>query len=135
MHDGCVLGRRSLSYRYTKRRSGSQKIATTNEDPSSHTPIDRSTMTSLLRQSLLLSLYLACAARACNTSHADFVKGLPGLNAPLPTNWFSGYLDYEFNGQQVHTHYTLVAAENDWDEDHPKPLIYWSNGGPGASSL
>ncbi|GKY99422.1 hypothetical protein MPSEU_000896900 [Mayamaea pseudoterrestris] len=86
-------------------------------------------------KALLLSLSLATAARACNCSHADFVRSLPGLNAPLPTPWYSGYLSYEFNGQQVYTHYTLVAAEDDWDEDNLKPLIYWSNGGPGASSL
>lgn len=60
---------------------------------------------------------------------------MPGFNQPLPTPWFSGYLDYEFEGRQVHTHYVLVLAEdnNDWDDE--KPLIYWSNGGPGASSL
>jgi serine carboxypeptidase-like clade 1 len=90
-----------------------------------------------LFKALLLALLscLASLAEACNCSHADFVKFLPGFNAPLPSPWFSGYLYYEMNGQQVHTHYTLIAAENDWDEDNPKPLIYWSNGGPGASSM
>jgi carboxypeptidase C (cathepsin A) len=81
-------------------------------------------------QLLLLTFSLASA---CNCSHADFVPHLPGYNAPLPTPWYSGYLDYQFQGQTVHTHYTLVTAEDDWNNQ--KPLIYWSNGGPGASSL
>jgi carboxypeptidase C (cathepsin A) len=33
----------------------------------------------------------------------------------------------------VKTHYVLIEAED--NENRDKPLIYWSNGGPGASSL
>jgi len=69
--------------------------------------------------------------------HPDRVKSLPGWNQPLPSRWYSGYLDYTFQGIQVHTHYVLVEAEElgDKGEDDETPLIYWSNGGPGASSL
>jgi len=68
-------------------------------------------------------------------SHPDRVFELPGWNQPLPSRWYSGYLDYEFHGQQVHTHYVLLEAEETGDCICDKPLIYWSNGGPGASSL
>ena len=73
--------------------------------------------------------------------HPDRVMSLPGYNQPLPSRWFSGYLNYEFEGQDVHTHYIFVEAEDDLGSDdneatkEEKPLIYWSNGGPGASSM
>ncbi len=44
-------------------------------------------------------------------------------------------LDYELEGQTVHTHYVLVQAEDHEETDKDLPLIYWTNGGPGASSL
>ena len=72
------------------------------------------------------------------SDHPDKVHSLPGWNMPLPSAWYSGYLDYEFEGEQVHTHYVLIEAEDDSTGNEnvsEKPLIYWSNGGPGASSL
>ncbi|KAL3903088.1 MAG: hypothetical protein SGILL_010580 [Bacillariaceae sp.] len=73
-------------------------------------------------------------------SHPDKMTHFPGWNQPLPSDWYSGYLDYELEGQQVHTHYVLVMAEEDessdkYDDADDLPLIYWSNEGPGASSL
>lgn len=72
----------------------------------------------------------------------DRIHHLPGYNAPLPSPWYSGYLTYELQGHTIHTHYVLVMAErlqgeqNDSNAEYAaKPLIYWSNGGPGASSL
>jgi serine carboxypeptidase-like clade 1 len=73
--------------------------------------------------------------------HPDFVPHLPGFNQPLPSAWFSGYLTYQLEGRTIHTHYVLIESEEGVDEnveetaDSEKPLIYWSNGGPGASSL
>ena len=58
-------------------------------------------------------------------THPDRVYELPGWNQPLPTRFYSGYLDYEFHGQQVHTHYVLLEAEQVGDCTCDKPLIYW----------
>ena len=63
--------------------------------------------------------------------HPDRMHTIPGLAMPPPSPWYSGYLTYELNGHTIHTHYILVEAE-EGEED--KPLLYWSNGGPGASS-
>lgn len=80
-----------------------------------------------------VSTLLWSIAAACDCRHGDFVSHLPGFNQPLPSPWYSGYLRYELEGRTVHTHYVLVEAEMDFHKT--KPLIYWSNGGPGASSL
>ena len=52
---------------------------------------------------------------------ADKIHSLPGFDQPLPSDWYSGYLEYDLEGRQVHTHYVLVRAENN-DED-TKPLV------------
>lgn len=68
--------------------------------------------------------------------HPDRMTTIPGWNQPLPSPWYSGYLKYELEGRQVHTHYVMVQAEDNGDSGEEElPLIYWSNGGPGASSL
>lgn len=68
-------------------------------------------------------------------NHPDKVTSLPGYDMPLPSAWYSGYLNYELEGRQVHTHYVLVMAEESNGDPSTLPLMYWSNGGPGASSL
>jgi len=70
------------------------------------------------------------------SNHPDRMTSFPGWDQPLPSAWYSGYLDYELEGQTVHTHYVLVQAEDhEGTEADDKPLLYWTNGGPGASSL
>ena len=71
----------------------------------------------------------------CNCT--DRVHDFPGWTSrqPLPSPWYSGYLSYDFEGRTIHTHYILVLAEEDDDPYEEKPLLYWSNGGPGASSM
>ena len=75
---------------------------------------------------------LAVQSLAQGHYHEDRMMFLAGYDHPLPSPWYSGFLDYELNGVNVHTHYVYIEAEE--DETHA-PLIYWSNGGPGASSL
>jgi hypothetical protein len=58
--------------------------------------------------------------------HPDRMAFFPGWNQPLPSKWFSGYLEYELEGRKVHTHYVLVQAEEQQQEDDKElPLIYW----------
>jgi hypothetical protein len=84
----------------------------------------------MINPSVVLSSDEKCAL--LRGDHPDRIFKFPGWNQPLPSPWYSGYLDYELEGQHVHTHYTLVVAE---ESPEDLPLIYWSNGGPGASSL
>jgi carboxypeptidase C (cathepsin A) len=88
---------------------------------------------SFLALSLVVGTTWATALSCMSSDHPDKVHSIPGWNMPLPSAWYSGYLDYELEGEQFHTHYVLIEAED--DEEDIKPLIYWSNGGPGASSL
>lgn len=64
----------------------------------------------------------------------DEITSLPGWDGPLPSKWFSGYLDGGSREPNIklHYHYILILSENDPEND---PLVLWTNGGPGASSL
>ena len=55
---------------------------------------------------------------------------LPGLNEDLSYNQFSGYI--QLPGTEKNIHYWLVEAETSADT---KPLVFWTNGGPGCSGL
>jgi hypothetical protein len=69
------------------------------------------------------------AAASFWTDHPDRVKILPGYTMGTPpVTMLSGYLHYEFEGEQVHTHYMLFKAEEAFfaDDEEP-PLLYWSS--------
>ena len=78
-------------------------------------------------QTLLLTLCAAAVAHAAPT--ADRVASLPGWDKPLKSDMYSGYVEVE--GMQVH--YLFVECESKAPQD--APVLVWSNGGPGASSM
>jgi carboxypeptidase C (cathepsin A) len=87
----------------------------------------------MMRLPLFVSTVLVlCSLVFAQQDHPERLKFLPGYPHMLPTPWYSGYVSYTLNETTIHTHYVLVEAEG---KTKDTPLIYWSNGGPGASSL
>lgn len=65
---------------------------------------------------------------------SDEVHHLPGWSPkPMFSKMYSGYLDATPPGEDVkmHMHYIFIECE---DPDPRKPVLVWSNGGPGAAS-
>ena len=62
---------------------------------------------------------------------SDVVSTLPGYG-PVD-GLYSGYLNYQLDGRDVSTHYLFTKQAK--DSPPSDKLIFWSNGGPGASSF
>jgi cathepsin A (carboxypeptidase C) len=71
-----------------------------------------------------------------NSYEIDEVTSLPGWNKKLSSRHFSGFLDGgSVDGddeKSMKLHYWFVESEVNPES---KPLVFWFNGGPGASSL
>eukprot|EP00041_Stephanoeca_diplocostata_P006099 m.75550 g.75550 ORF g.75550 m.75550 type:complete len:501 (+) comp16176_c0_seq1:50-1552(+) len=59
----------------------------------------------------------------------DLVVSLPGWNASLPSQHYSGFLDV---GSDAKVHYWLMESESN---PSTAPLVLWFNGGPPCSAL
>jgi len=77
-----------------------------------------------------------------HTTHrdADAVRALPGYDADLPAEQFSGFLNADASTPGARLHYWFAARESgdggddngDWRD---APTALWLNGGPGSSSI
>ena len=65
----------------------------------------------------------------------DQIVSLPGWYSLFPSPQYSGYLSFidpAGSGARLYYHYWLSLAEI---SPETAPLLYWSNGGPGCSSM
>jgi carboxypeptidase C (cathepsin A) len=63
------------------------------------------------------------------------INALPGWDHPLPSRQYSGFIsaeDVTTPGHEKFLHYVFVEAEN---SPETAPVVLWTNGGPGCSSL
>eukprot|EP00928_Gymnodinium_smaydae_P024388 TRINITY_DN19742_c0_g1_i1.p2 TRINITY_DN19742_c0_g1~~TRINITY_DN19742_c0_g1_i1.p2 ORF type:complete len:536 (-),score=111.61 TRINITY_DN19742_c0_g1_i1:66-1673(-) len=81
---------------------------------------------------LVLLSELFCTVVAA--PQADIVQSLPGWDAPLLSKAYAGYIEVgaKGNATRMFEHYLFFESEGDPSKD---PVIMWTNGGPGASSL
>ena len=97
-------------------------------------------MFSILNSSLFLfALTTTAVVFAQDTPSAvtDEIKALPGWDGALPSRHYAGHVNAGTATEagvahQMYEHYYFVESENDPAND---PLIVWTNGGPGASSM
>jgi len=79
---------------------------------------------------------LAVSSLICKVDAApekDVVDSLPGWEAPLFSKTYSGYIPVgSEDGYTMYEHYLFFESEGNPKTD---PVIMWTNGGPGASSL
>eukprot|EP00958_Prasinococcus_capsulatus_P002478 scaffold212_cov404-Prasinococcus_capsulatus_cf.AAC.4 len=60
----------------------------------------------------------------------DLVTSLPGWDGDLPSRWWSGFLNVGDTEKKIH--YTFIEKMDDPDAAS-KPVVMWTNGGPGCS--
>ena len=86
---------------------------------------------------LLLLLGTLRAAADTPAGLRDEITRLPGWDDELPSRLFAGHVDAGEADEAgvhytMHEHYFFVESESDPATD---PVIVWTNGGPGASSM
>ena len=92
----------------------------------------------LQRPGVALFFAIGCFLGGSTTLAAvekDAIPHLPGYGYP-PSKQYAGYISASDGNSsmdgKIHMHYWFVESEGDPSTD---PLLVWSNGGPGASSV
>jgi len=85
---------------------------------------------------MILPVFFALLVGVLSAPHQFEVKSLPGWTSPLPSKWYSGFVDGGpppgANATSMTFHWVFVESEVNPAED---PILVWYNGGPGASSM
>ena len=76
---------------------------------------------------------IVCLVLAVSGSKRPTLAQIPEVSAAYAKDWYSGYLDFPFQGFTAHMHYFYFPSQTDSPEKDP--LLFWFNGGPGCSSL
>ena len=76
---------------------------------------------------------IVCLVLAVSGSKRPTLAKIPEVSAAYAKDWYSGYLDFPFQGFTAHMHYFYFPSQTDSPEKDP--LLFWFNGGPGCSSL
>jgi len=79
---------------------------------------------------LVAALAVSFSSLVSTAPAGDLVTGIPGMNDTFSYPVYSGFLNLT---DTKRIYYLFEGALNDTDND--KPIIMWSNGGPGCSSL
>ena len=101
-------------------------------------PASSATHPSEMRAAVLWLAALAASASLAEAAIAAHeVTSLPGWDYALPSKQYSGFISAQdpatvVPGKERYLHYIFVEAENNPAD---APVVLWSNGGPGCSSL
>lgn len=76
---------------------------------------------------------VACLILVASCSIRPDPVVIPEVAAVYKKEWYSGYLDFPFEGFNTHMHYFYFPSQSSTPEKDP--LLFWFNGGPGCSSL
>jgi carboxypeptidase C (cathepsin A) len=84
----------------------------------------------------VLVVCFVCLSEAASAIN-DQIKELPGWNRELPSKQYSGFIDISGKtgvspAKEMMIHYYYIESEGNPSSD---PLVLFSNGGPGASSM